>query len=125
MSRIRGYVTVPPVLLSHGSTEHYTPQYNHDAMITCVGAFDPDACSNSREIPNVLAARHYTQDNGLIYATPYFLRHGNKNGDQRTILISIFFASSLYRFLMVTSVTPATSATSCWVRRSPLMMVEM
>ena len=35
------------------------------------------------------------------------------------ISISSFFASSLYLFLMVTSVTPATSATSRCVLRSP------
>ena len=32
-----------------------------------MGAIDLDPCSNSREIPNVPAARHYTaQDNGLV-----------------------------------------------------------
>jgi len=41
------------------------------------------------------------------------------------ISISSFSASSLYRFLMVTSVTPATSATSRWVLRSPPRMEEM
>jgi len=58
-------MTVPPALLSHESTEHYTPQYILDAVIACMGAID--LCSNSREIPNVAAARHYTdQENGLM-----------------------------------------------------------
>jgi hypothetical protein len=60
-------VTVPPALLSHESTEHYTPQYILDAVIECMGAIDLDPCSNSQEIPNVPAAKHYTaQDNGLM-----------------------------------------------------------
>jgi hypothetical protein len=60
-------VAVPPALLSHESTEHYTPQYVLDAVIACMGAIDLDPCSNSQEIPNVPAARHYTiQDNGLM-----------------------------------------------------------
>jgi hypothetical protein len=60
-------MTVPSALLSHESTEHYTPQYVLDAVIACMGAIDLDPCSNSREIPNVPAARHYTvQDNGLV-----------------------------------------------------------
>ncbi len=60
-------MTVPSALLSHESTEHYTPQYVLDAVIACMGAIDLDPCSNSREIPNVPAARHYTaQDNGLL-----------------------------------------------------------
>jgi hypothetical protein len=47
--------------------EHYTPQYILDAVIACMGAIDLDPCSNSEEIPNVPAARHYTtQDNGLV-----------------------------------------------------------
>ena len=53
-------MTVPPALLSHESTEHYTPQYILDAVIACMGAIDLDPASNSREIPNVPAARHYT-----------------------------------------------------------------
>ena len=60
-------MAVPPALLSHESTEHYTPQYVLDAVIACMGAIDLDPCSNSREIPNMPAARHYTiQDNGLV-----------------------------------------------------------
>ncbi|MDO8872215.1 MAG: hypothetical protein Q7V05_05740 [Methanoregula sp.] len=60
-------MTVPPALLSHESTKHYTPQYILDAVIACMGAIDLDPCSNSREFPNVPAARHYTaQDNGLV-----------------------------------------------------------
>ena len=60
-------MVVPPALLSHESTEHYTPQYILDAVIACMGAIDLDPCSNSREIPNVPAAKHYTsQDNGLL-----------------------------------------------------------
>ena len=60
-------MVVPSALLSHESTEHYTPQYILDAVIVCMGAIDLDPCSNSREIPNVPAARHYTaQDNGLV-----------------------------------------------------------
>ena len=60
-------MTVPPALLSHESTEHYTPQYILAAVIACMGAIDLDPCSNSREIPNVPAARHYTaQENGLV-----------------------------------------------------------
>ena len=63
----RGNLTVPPALLSHESTEHYTPQYILDAVIACMGAIDLDPCSNSREIPNVPVAKHYTiQDNGLV-----------------------------------------------------------
>jgi len=57
-------VTVPPALLSHESTEHYAPQYILDVVITCTGAIDFDPCSNSREIPNVPAARHYTLNKG-------------------------------------------------------------
>jgi hypothetical protein len=49
------YLTVPRALLSHESTEHYTPLYILDAVITCMGAIDLDPCSNSQEIPNVLA----------------------------------------------------------------------
>ena len=57
---------VPPALLSHQSTEHYTPRYILDAVIACMGAIDLDPCSN-REIPNVPAAKHYTTaDNGLV-----------------------------------------------------------
>lgn len=60
-------MTVPPALLSHESTEHYTPQYILDAVIACMGAIDLDPCSNSQEIPNVPAAKHYiVQDNGLV-----------------------------------------------------------
>jgi hypothetical protein len=60
-------VTIPPALLSHESTEHYTPQYILDAVIACLGIIDLDPASNNREIPNVPAARHYTaQDNGLV-----------------------------------------------------------
>jgi len=53
-------MTVPLALLSHESTEHYTPQYILEPVIACMGAIDIDPCSNSREIPNVPAARHYT-----------------------------------------------------------------
>ena len=60
-------MTVPPVLLSHESTEHYTPQYILDAVIACMGTIDLDPRSNNREIPNVPAARHFTaRDNGLV-----------------------------------------------------------
>jgi hypothetical protein len=60
-------MTVPPALLSHASTEHYTPAYILDAVIACMGAIDLDPCSNSAEIPNVPAAKHYTiKDNGLV-----------------------------------------------------------
>lgn len=60
-------MTVPPALLSHESTERYTPQYILDAVIACMSAINLDPCSNSRERPNVPAARQYTsQDNGLV-----------------------------------------------------------
>ena len=60
-------MTVPSALLSHESTEHYTPQYILDAVITCMGAIDTDPASNRWEIPHVPAERHYTaQDNGLV-----------------------------------------------------------
>jgi len=60
-------VVVPPALLSHENTEHYTPKYILDAVISCMGAIDLDPASNSQEIPNVPAAKHYTaQDNGLV-----------------------------------------------------------
>ena len=60
-------MTVPPVLLSHESMEHYTPQYILDAVIACLGAIDLDPASTAGEIPNVPGARHYTaQDNGLV-----------------------------------------------------------
>ena len=60
-------MTVPPALLIHEITEHYTPQYILDAVIACMVAIDLDPASNSREIPNVPAARHYTaQDNGIV-----------------------------------------------------------
>jgi len=35
-------MTVPPALLSHESTAHYTPQYILDAVIACMGAIDLD-----------------------------------------------------------------------------------
>jgi hypothetical protein len=58
---------VPPALISHASTEHYTPQYILDTVIACLGTIDLDPCNNSTEIPNVPAARHYTmQDNELV-----------------------------------------------------------
>jgi hypothetical protein len=41
-------MTVPLALLSHESTEHYTPQYILDAVIACMGAIDLDPCSNAR-----------------------------------------------------------------------------
>lgn len=60
-------MTVPLALLSHASTEHYTPPFILDAVIACMGAIDLDPASNSKEIPNVPAARHYTiRDNGLV-----------------------------------------------------------
>ncbi|OPY37367.1 MAG: DNA N-6-adenine-methyltransferase (Dam) [Methanoregula sp. PtaU1.Bin051] len=60
-------MTVPTALLSHASTEHYTPQFILDAVIACMGAIDLDPASNSTEIPNVPAAKHYTiRDNGLV-----------------------------------------------------------
>ncbi len=60
-------MTVPQALLSHESTEHYTPQYILDAVIACMGVIDLDPASNSRDIPNVPAEKHYTsQDNGLV-----------------------------------------------------------
>ena len=60
-------MVVPPALLSHENTEHYTLQYILNAVIACMGAIDLDPCSNSREIPNVPAARHYSvEDNGLV-----------------------------------------------------------
>ncbi len=60
-------MTVPPALLSHESINYYTPPYIPDAVIACIGTIDFDPASNSREIPNVPAARHYTaQDNGLV-----------------------------------------------------------
>jgi len=60
-------MTVPPALLSHESTEHYTPQYILDAVIVCMSAIDLDPPSNSHVNPNVPAAKHYTaQDNGLF-----------------------------------------------------------
>ncbi|MDO9036569.1 MAG: hypothetical protein Q7U51_15395 [Methanoregula sp.] len=58
-------MAVPPALLSHESTEHYTPQYILDAVIACMGAIVLDPCSNSREIPNVPAAR-IALENGLV-----------------------------------------------------------
>jgi ParB family chromosome partitioning protein len=60
-------VTVPSALLSHASTEHYTPQYVLDAAIVCMGEIDLDPCSNSIGIPNVPAKKHYiAEDNGLL-----------------------------------------------------------
>ena len=44
-------MTVPPALLSHESTEHYTPQYILDAVIACMGAIDLDPASNSQGDP--------------------------------------------------------------------------
>ena len=61
-------MTVPAALLLHESNEHYTPKYILDAVIACLGAIDLDPCSNSLEIPNVPAARHYVaEDNGLVH----------------------------------------------------------
>lgn len=60
-------MSVPPALLSDESTEHLTPEYIIDEVIAFRGMIDLDPCSNSKEIPNVLAARHYTdQVNGLV-----------------------------------------------------------
>jgi ParB family chromosome partitioning protein len=60
-------MAVPSALLLHRTTEHYTPQYILDSVIACMGAINLDPCSNSREIPNVTATRHYTsQENGLV-----------------------------------------------------------
>jgi len=42
-------MTVPPALLSHESTEHYTPQYILNAVIACIDAIDLDPCSNDPE----------------------------------------------------------------------------
>ncbi|MFA4859709.1 hypothetical protein [Methanoregula sp.] len=62
-------MTVPPVLLSHESTEHCTPQYSPDAVIACMGTINLEPVSNSREIPDVPAARHSTTPaNGLAAA---------------------------------------------------------
>ena len=44
-------MTVPAALLSHASTEHYTPQYILDAVIACMEAIDLDPCSNSTGDP--------------------------------------------------------------------------
>jgi hypothetical protein len=47
--------------------KHRTPQYIIDTIIACIDAIDHDPASNSREIPNVPAARHYTvQDNEIV-----------------------------------------------------------
>ena len=35
-------MTVPPALLSHETTDHYTPQYILDEVIACMGAIDLD-----------------------------------------------------------------------------------
>ena len=40
-------MTVPPALLSHESTEHYTPQYILDAVIACMGAIDLDPAATA------------------------------------------------------------------------------
>jgi hypothetical protein len=37
---------VPPALLSHESTEHYTPQYVLDAVIACMGEKYPNVVSS-------------------------------------------------------------------------------
>jgi hypothetical protein len=67
MRFIKSRLIIPNALLSHMSTEHYTPQYILDAVTVCMDAIDLDPCSNNREIPNVPAARHFTnQDNGLM-----------------------------------------------------------
>jgi len=67
-------MTVPPALLSHESTEHYTPQYILGAVIACMGAIHLDPASNSHEIPNVPAARNRSETKGMccesVYRTP-------------------------------------------------------
>ena len=48
------------------SPEWYTPRAIIDATLAVLGAIDLDPCSNSREAPNVPAARHLVAiDNGL------------------------------------------------------------
>ena len=53
------------------------------------------------------------------------LRDEGPGRAQSWISIPSFSVSSLYLFLMVTSVTPATSATSLWVLRSLHRIEEM
>jgi len=43
-------VTVPPALLSHESTEHYTPKYILDAGIACIGAINLDLCNKQKHV---------------------------------------------------------------------------
>ena len=59
-------MTVPSALLSHASTEHYTPQYVLDAVTVCMGAIDLDPCSNRIEVQNVIAAKHYTSEDNVL-----------------------------------------------------------
>ena len=47
-------MTIPSALFSHAIREHYALQYVPDAIIACMAAFDPDPCSNSREIRIVI-----------------------------------------------------------------------
>jgi len=50
-------VVVPSALLSHESTEHYTPQYILDAVITCMGAIDPDSGQHQLRDPQMCRQR--------------------------------------------------------------------
>ena len=52
-------VTVPPALILHESTEHYTLQQILDAVIDCMVEINLDPCSNSREIPLPLQMRKF------------------------------------------------------------------
>ena len=62
-------MTVPPALLSHESTEHYTPQYILDAVIACMGVIDLDPCSNSKEIPIMWVCGFHDKTVPSIFST--------------------------------------------------------
>ena len=47
-------MTSPSALFSHSIREHYALQYVPDEMIASKAAFDPDPCSNIREIRIVI-----------------------------------------------------------------------
>lgn len=51
---------------SSKTPEHYTPEHVLNLVIECLGQLDLDPCSNSHEVPNVPARRHFTaEDDGL------------------------------------------------------------
>lgn len=76
-------MTAHAVHYSSATGEWYTPKPIIDRVVRFFGTIDLDPCSNSHDVPNVPAARHYTQDdNGLmlpwmgnVYCNPEYGRN--------------------------------------------------